>query len=63
MSPSSLPELCISPGLSTTLLFDRELAKDAVELEGRERFRRVEAAGSLLVLVPSESSCLGSGSS
>jgi uncharacterized protein (TIGR02268 family) len=53
-SPSSLPELCISPGLSTTLLFDQELARDAVELEGRERFRRVEASGSLLVLVPSE---------
>jgi len=54
MSQSSLPELCISPGLSTTLLFDQELARDAVELEGRERFRRVEATGSLLVLVPSE---------
>jgi uncharacterized protein (TIGR02268 family) len=53
-SPSSLPELCISPGLSTTLLFDQELATDAVELEGRERFRRVEATGSALVLVPSE---------
>lgn len=53
-SPSSLPELCISPGLSTTLLFDQELAKDAVELEGRERFQRVEATDSVLVLVPSE---------
>jgi uncharacterized protein (TIGR02268 family) len=53
-SPRSLPELCISPGLSTTLLFDQEFAKDAVELEGQERFRRVEATGSLLVLVPSE---------
>lgn len=53
-SQSSLPELCISPGLSTTLLFDQEFARDAVELEGRERFRRVEATGSLLVLVPSE---------
>src|SRR5512139_2212673 len=52
---SALPyELCISPGLSTTLLFERALEGDAVLLEGRERFRRVEAAGSLLVLVPSE---------
>ncbi|WP_224371452.1 DUF2381 family protein [Hyalangium versicolor] len=48
------PELCISPGLSTTVLFDRALVRDAVLLEGRERFRRVEALGSLLVLVPSE---------
>jgi uncharacterized protein (TIGR02268 family) len=53
-SQGALPELCISPGLSTTLLFDQELARDAVELEGRERFRRVEATGGLLVLVPSE---------
>jgi uncharacterized protein (TIGR02268 family) len=50
----SPPELCISPGLSTTLLFDRALARDGVVLEGRERFQRVEAAGSMLVLVPSE---------
>jgi uncharacterized protein (TIGR02268 family) len=53
-SPRSPPELCISPGLSTTLLFDQELAKDAVELEGRERFRRVEATSSSLLLIPSE---------
>jgi uncharacterized protein (TIGR02268 family) len=53
-SPSSLPELCISPGLSTILLFDQELAKDAVELEGRERFQRVETTSSALILVPSE---------
>ncbi|WP_224240580.1 DUF2381 family protein [Hyalangium gracile] len=50
----SPPEVCISPGLSTTLLFDRPLARDAVLLEGRERFQRLEVAGSLLVLVPSE---------
>jgi uncharacterized protein (TIGR02268 family) len=48
-------ELCISPGLSTTLLFDSALIEGAVALEGRERFRRVDVAGSLLVLVPSES--------
>ncbi len=51
---AAVPELCISPGLSTTLLFDQDLAQDAVELEGKERFRRMEATGSLLVLVPSE---------
>lgn len=48
------PELCISPGVATTLLFGQPLAEEAVALEGRERFRRVEAAGNLLVLVPSE---------
>lgn len=53
-SSSSLPELCISPDLTTTMLFDQELAKDAVELEGRERFRQVQAASSMLVLVPSK---------
>jgi uncharacterized protein (TIGR02268 family) len=54
MSPSSLPVLCISPGLSTTLKFDQELSKDAVELEGRERFQKVDATGTVLILVPSE---------
>jgi uncharacterized protein (TIGR02268 family) len=54
MGQAPVPELCISPGLATTLLFDQALAKDAVELEGRERFRRVDATSGLLVLVPSE---------
>ncbi len=53
-SPGPPPELCISPGLVTTLLFDQALAKGSVELEGQERFQRVEATGSLLVLIPSE---------
>jgi uncharacterized protein (TIGR02268 family) len=48
------PELCISAGLSTTLLFDQPLAQEAVELEARDRFLRVESAEGLLVLVPSE---------
>ncbi|HYI02549.1 DUF2381 family protein [Hyalangium sp.] len=52
--PPVLPELCISAGLSTTLLFDQALALDAVELEDRERFERVESTHSLLVLIPSE---------
>ena len=51
---ASPPEVCISPGLSTTVLFDRPLAKEAVVLEGRERFQRMDVAGSVLVLVPSE---------
>lgn len=53
-SPAALPELCVSPGLSTTLLFDEELVLETVELEGRERFRRVESTGGLLLLLPSE---------
>jgi uncharacterized protein (TIGR02268 family) len=47
-------EVCISPGLSTTWLFDAPLAADGVLLEGRDRFQWMEAAGRLLVLVPSE---------
>lgn len=47
------PEICISPGLVTSLLFDRELAPK-VELEGRPRFERVEAMNRTMLLVPSE---------
>ncbi|MBN1208282.1 MAG: DUF2381 family protein [Myxococcaceae bacterium] len=56
LGASSAPpsEICISPGLSTTLLFDGKLVAEAVVLEGRERFRQVELAGNLLVLLPSE---------
>jgi len=46
------PEICISPGLTTALLFDRELASP-VELEGRARFERVEGLGKAMLLVPS----------
>ncbi|KFE68597.1 DUF2381 family protein [Hyalangium minutum] len=47
------PEICISPGLVTSLLFDRELAPK-VELEGRPRFERVEAMNRSMLLMPSE---------
>jgi uncharacterized protein (TIGR02268 family) len=46
------PEVCIRPGLSTSLLFDSKLTR--VELEERERFRRVAEAVDALTLVPSE---------
>jgi uncharacterized protein (TIGR02268 family) len=46
------PEICISPGLTTALLFDRELA-EPVELEGRPRFERVDALGQAVLLLPS----------
>ncbi|MDY7231280.1 DUF2381 family protein [Hyalangium rubrum] len=51
---ASPPEVCIAPGLSTTLLFDAPLLEGEVVLEGREHFERVEAAGRTLVLVPTE---------
>jgi uncharacterized protein (TIGR02268 family) len=34
-------EVCISPELPTTFLFDSSLAPDSVELQGRERFKDV----------------------
>jgi uncharacterized protein (TIGR02268 family) len=45
-------EVCIRPELSLTLLFDAKLAR--VEVEGRERFRRVELAAASLTLVASD---------
>ncbi|WP_257461795.1 DUF2381 family protein [Archangium lipolyticum] len=44
--------LCISPELSTNIFFDANVAR--VELEGRERFRRVLEAADALTLVASE---------
>ncbi|QRN97275.1 DUF2381 family protein [Archangium violaceum] len=44
--------LCISPELSTNFFFDAKVAR--VELEGRERFRRVLEAADALTLVASE---------
>jgi uncharacterized protein (TIGR02268 family) len=56
LKPGSMTpaEICISPNLSTTVLFDRKLAPEAVVLEGRDRFERVSVTEDLLVLVPSE---------
>jgi uncharacterized protein (TIGR02268 family) len=46
-------EVCVSPGLSTTLLFDSAISPEGVVLEGRNLFQRVEVGDRLLVLVPS----------
>jgi uncharacterized protein (TIGR02268 family) len=51
-TPSKTPEVCIRPELSLTLLFDAKIA--SVEVEGRERFRRVKVVDDTLVLVASE---------
>jgi uncharacterized protein (TIGR02268 family) len=51
---ASPPEVCIQPGKATTLLFDRALRAGEIHLEGRARFRQVEAVGSILVLVPGD---------
>ncbi|MFP2912322.1 DUF2381 family protein [Pyxidicoccus sp. 3LFB2] len=49
----SLPEVHISPGLSTTVLFDSPIRPDELVLEGRERFQRLGLSEDHLVLVPS----------
>ncbi len=50
-----VPELCISPGLSTTILFyGAELLPGDVTVDGRERFTMVEVSNTMLRLVPSE---------
>ncbi|QRN94045.1 DUF2381 family protein [Archangium violaceum] len=46
------PEVCIRPELSINLFFDGKLAR--VEVEGRERFRRVKMMDDTLTLVASE---------
>ncbi|MGZ3461405.1 MAG: DUF2381 family protein [Archangium sp.] len=51
-TPSKTPEVCIRPELSLTLFFDAKLAR--VEVEGRERFRRVKVMDDTLTLVASE---------
>jgi len=53
-TPEASAELCIRPGRVTTLLFDSPLVTGGVVLEGRGHFREVEAAGKVLVLMPSE---------
>jgi uncharacterized protein (TIGR02268 family) len=50
-----LPELCVGPGVSTTLLFyGAELLSHGVTVEGRERFTLVDLGSTVLRLVPSE---------
>jgi uncharacterized protein (TIGR02268 family) len=51
-TPSKPPEVCIRPELSINLFFDVKLAR--VEVEGRERFRRVTLVDDMLTLVASE---------
>nr|UUL70750.1 Myxococcus xanthus-likeous family TIGR02268 [Vitiosangium cumulatum] len=51
-TPRKTPEVCIRPELSLTMFFDAKLA--SVEVEGRERFRRVKLVDDTLTLVASE---------
>nr|WP_255651356.1 MULTISPECIES: DUF2381 family protein [Myxococcaceae] len=49
------PEVAVSPGLSTVFIFDSEVSREGVTLEGRERFSVVDAGlSTMLRLVPSE---------
>ncbi|MBU8900981.1 DUF2381 family protein [Corallococcus sp. M34] len=50
----SAPEVAVSPGLSTVFIFDSDVSRDGVALEGRERFSVLDAGLSTLRLVPSE---------
>ncbi|MDC0712539.1 DUF2381 family protein [Stigmatella sp. ncwal1] len=45
--------VCISPELSTTFVFDEEIARQTVAVEGTERFTRIEISDSTLRLIPS----------
>lgn len=47
-----VPELRVAAGVLTTLVFDAPLDRSSVELEGRERFRLVDAGDRSLVLEP-----------
>ncbi|WP_367303490.1 DUF2381 family protein [Corallococcus exiguus] len=49
----SAPEIAISAGLSTTFIFDSDLKRDEVEVEGRDRFSLVDVGQATLRLVPS----------
>lgn len=53
LAAGQVPEVRLSPEWATTLLFDAELVPEQVRVEGRERFRRVRAAGDSLLLLPS----------
>ncbi|WIG93960.1 DUF2381 family protein [Myxococcus sp. SDU36] len=50
----ALTEIAVSPGLSTVLLFDSELAQEGVALEGRHAFSNVDVGRTTMRLVPSE---------
>lgn len=51
---SASVEVSISSGLSSTILFDSELAREGVALEGRERFSLVDIGQATIRLIPSE---------
>ncbi|QSQ22056.1 DUF2381 family protein [Pyxidicoccus parkwayensis] len=53
-SPAALPEIAIQPGIASLMLFDGPLIRDRLDLEGRERFRRVVVGEDTVALVPSE---------
>ena len=48
------PEVAIRPGTASLFLFDSPIARDGVELEGRERFGRVAVGEDTLALLPLE---------
>ncbi|WP_426757363.1 DUF2381 family protein [Myxococcus sp. Y35] len=52
-APASI-EVSISSGLSSTILFDSELAREGVVLEGRERFSLLDIGQTTIRLIPSE---------
>ncbi|NOJ96324.1 DUF2381 family protein [Corallococcus sp. CA049B] len=52
-------EVMVSPGLSTMLLFDSELQRESIELEGLERFSLVDVGQATLRLVPSANATPG----
>ncbi|NOK18149.1 DUF2381 family protein [Corallococcus carmarthensis] len=55
----SASEVVVSPGLSTMLLFDSELQREGIELEGRQRFSLVDVGQATLRLVPSANATPG----
>jgi uncharacterized protein (TIGR02268 family) len=51
--------VCISPGQTTFISFDADLAPGSLTLDGAERFSKVEPGPSAVKLVPSERVALG----
>ncbi|ATB45651.1 DUF2381 family protein [Corallococcus macrosporus] len=49
----ALTEIAVSPGLSTVILFDSELAQDGVAVEGSSSFSNVDIGRTTMRLVPS----------
>jgi uncharacterized protein (TIGR02268 family) len=52
-APEQVHEVRIGPGLSINLFFDARLNREAMDLEGRERFQRVVLSEETLTLLPS----------